>query len=335
MARKIETLNDTEMATLNEYMELYGLETLEEALDIAISEGSVDSGDGGKKVFIPEGVKILKLFSGHQKSKEAKVNKALKRAKRPALFEEDSFYLGTTLPKDDNGDFILDECTTIDVGEEPEIIVVSTMYKAVRAAFDASGQPERTNFDSTLALDMYNTGQSKMLTPYGSVADVIKKLKAEYHDGKQGKTQEKVPAALKVKFKIVLFCLVKTVDGWEKAMLELTNRYDEKQNLLTEWNKRDVKDSNGNMILPIKYVNKLKVTGSDNFDNPIIQIVYDGTLLDAKGVKEISKDTYALNRSIREFISSSVSALAGSEKPTQTASDVDNDIDDEDDVPDF
>ncbi len=326
MARLIETLSNEELELVTDYQELYGLDTLEEALDIAIAEGSIDNGEGGGRAFLPEDFRPMRLFTGHQKAKETKVNKALKKARMDTLFEDDIFYLGSELPKDDKGEFILEECKTTACGEKPTIVVLQIKYKAVRAAFDGAGQPEDSNFDSTLADSIFPSGQAQMSTKFGNAADIISGLKKEYHDGKMGKTQGNVPDKFKVKFKVVLFCMVKTDNGWEKAAVELSNRYEDSQNLVTEWNKRPTG-------IASRLVNTLEVTGEDNFDNPVIQILLNGSLSKADEAS-IKEDRADATRAIGKFMKDQ-QAQAKSEVIAQAPRVETEDSGDEDSVPEF
>ena len=111
---------------------------------------------------------------------------------------------------EDKKGFDLDKCSTVKVGERPTIIVNKVAYKLVRNVFDGQNKPLPTNFETTLADGIFPSHQEVMFNTKGgeSALSINTKLKKQYHDGEQGKTQAKVPAELKTKFRVVLFGLV-------------------------------------------------------------------------------------------------------------------------------
>lgn len=267
MAKTLANLTDAEFAIVNEYVEMFGISE-NEALAQALSEGSISDNDGGNFKYKPEGFHELKLYRLDTKSTLFKLNKALKTAKKPELFEEDCWYYNIDIAKtEDKKDFDLDKCSAVKVEGTPRVIVNKIAYKATRAIFDGQRKPLPTNFETTLANSVFPDDQKQMLLlkGEGNAYSVIQDLKKEYHDGKQGKTQEKVPDILKCKFKVVLFGLVEIDGKWEKFFMELTNKYDDKDSLTSIYNK----EATG---VKTRWISEVQITGQDSFENPTIQL---------------------------------------------------------------
>lgn len=328
MAKTLENLTNEELDIIQEYVDLFGISE-EEALAQALSEGSIVEQTGGSISFAPEGFKELKYYVVNNKSHLYKINKELKKAKKAELFPEDNFLLDIKIDKKEDGSYNLDNCGCTVVGDTAEIIVNRVMYKAARAAFDASGKPEETNFETTLVPSIYSDDQENMIS-YGKVVKgksakaIIDELKKEYHDGKNGKTQEKVPEKLKVKFKVVLFGLIKVEDTWEKFYLELSNRYDDKDkdpiSLVGFFNQQVTG-------IKTKWVCELKVTGEDNFQNPIIQVIPPEAPMSTDEFKKLS----ALVRETTEAVDSFVEGQKASISAKNTKASAEKQEDDSSD----
>ena len=306
MAKTIANLTNEEMMIITDYVELFGI-TEEEALSQAISEGSISDSVGGNFKYKPEGFHELKFYKVDAKSTLYKLNKELKKAKKEELFEDETFYYNTVITKtEDKKGFDLDKCSTVKVGERPTIIVNKVAYKLVRNAFDGQNKPLPTNFETTLADGIFPSHQEAMFNIKGgeSALSINTKLKKQYHDGEQGKTQAKVPAELKTKFRVVLFGLVLIEDKWEKFYMELSAKYDEKENLVAIFNK----EATG---MKSAWINELQITGNDVRENPIIQIQPIRKMEGAE-ITELKGLVFDTTREIAKFIQDQVAYAKGS-----------------------
>lgn len=307
MAKTIANLTNEEMMIITDYVELFGI-TEEEALSQAISEGSISDSVGGNFKYKPEGFNELKFYKVDPKSAMYKLNKALKGSKaHEELFEDETFYYNTVIAKtEDKKGFDLDKCSTVKVGERPTIIVNKVAYKLVRNVFDGQNKPLPTNFETTLADGIYPSHQEVMFNTKGgeSALSINTKLKKQYPDGEQGKTQAKVPAELKTKFRVVLYGLVLIEDKWEKFYMELSAKYDEKENLVAIFNK----EATG---MKSAWINELQITGNDVRENPIIQI-QPIRKMEGTEITELKDIVFGTTREIAKFIQDQVAYAKGS-----------------------
>ena len=306
MAKTLANLTNEEMMIITDYVELFGI-TEDEALAQAISEGSISDYTGGNFKYKPEGFHELKFYKVDAKSTLYKLNKELKKAKKDELFEDETFYYNTVITKtEDKKGFDLDKCSTVRVGETPEIIVNKVAYKLVRNAFDGQNKPLPTNFETTLADSIFPNHQELMFNTKGgeSALSIITKLKKQYHDGEQGKTQAKVPAELKTKFRVVLFGLVKIEDKWEKFFMELSAKYSEEENLVAIFNK----EATG---MKTSWLNELKITGNDVRENPILQI-QPVRKMEGAEFAELKDIIFETTREVAKFIQEQVAYAKGS-----------------------
>lgn len=314
MAKTIANLTNEEMMIITDYVELFGI-TEEEALSQAISEGSISDSVGGNFKYKPEGFNELKFYKVDPKSAMYKLNKELKKAKKDELFEDENFYYNTTIAKtEDKKGFDLDKCSTVKVGERPTIIVNKVAYKLVRNVFDGQNKPLPTNFETTLADGIYPSHQELMFNTKGgeSALSINTKLKKQYPDGEQGKTQAKVPDTLKTKFRVVLFGLVLIEDKWEKFYMELSAKYDEKENLVAIFNK----EATG---MKSAWINELQITGNDVRENPIIQIQPIRKMEGAE-ITDLKDIVFGTTREIAKFIQDQVAYAKGSKTTEDKAS---------------
>ena len=306
MAKTIANLTNEEMIIVTDYVELFGI-TEEEALSQAISEGSISDSVGGNFKYKPEGFNELKFYKVDAKSAMYKLNKELKKAKKDELFEDETFYYNTVIAKtEDKKGFDLDKCSTVKVGERPTIIVNKVAYKLVRNVFDGQNKPLPTNFETTLADGIFPSHQEVMFSIKGgeSALSINTKLKKQYPDGEQGKTQAKVPAELKTKFRVVLFGLVLIEDKWEKFYMELSAKYDEKENLVAIFNK----EATG---MKSAWINELQITGNDVRENPIIQI-QPIRKMEGTEITDLKDIVFGTTREIAKFIQDQVAYAKGS-----------------------
>ena len=244
-----------------------------------------------------------------------KLNKELKKAKKDELFEDETFYYNTVIAKtEDKKGFDLDKCSTVKVGERPTIIVNKVAYKLVRNVFDGQNKPLPTNFETTLADGIFPSHQEVMFNTKGgeSALSINTKLKKQYPDGEQGKTQAKVPAELKTKFRVVLYGLVLIEDKWEKFYMELSAKYDEKENLVAIFNK----EATG---MKSAWINELQITGNDVRENPIIQIQPIRKMEGAE-ITELKGLVFDTTREIAKFIQEQVAYAKGSKTSEDKAS---------------
>lgn len=322
--RTLAELTDAEIEIVNEYVELFEL-TEDEALAQALSEGSIQA-SSSNFVYAPEGFAELKYYVVNPKSTLYKLNKALKKDKQDELFEEDTFYYDIQVKKtEDKKDFDLPNCKATKVGEVPKIILTKVTYKAVRSAFDKQGNAEPTNFDTTLATSIYPDDQKQMMAyggAEGNVYNIIGKLKKEFHDGKQGKTQENVPDKLKVKFRVIAWGLVEIDGEWKKFWMDLSNRYSPEENLISVWEKEAVG-------VKSKWLSELQITGSDNFDNPIIQVI-PIEQMSTEDFKEISKEVNATTREVLQFIDAQKASVTSKGTSDEKPKDINEDASEED-----
>ena len=323
MAKTIANLTNDEMMIITDYVELFGI-TEEEALSQAISEGSISDSVGGTFKYKPEGFNELKFYKVDPKSAMYKLNKELKKNKKDELFEDETFYYNTMIAKtEDKKGFDLDKCSTVKVGERPTIIVNKVAYKLVRNIFDSQNKPLSTNFETTLADGIYPSHQEVMFNVKGgeSALSINTKLKKQYPDGEQGKTQAKVPAELKTKFRVVLYGLVLIEDKWEKFYMELSAKYDEKENLVAIFNK----EATG---MKSAWINELQITGNDVRENPIIQI-QPIRKMEGTEITELKDIVFGTTREIAKFIQDQVAYAKGSKTtedkaPANNSAEADN-----------
>ena len=314
MAKTIANLTNEEMMIITDYVELFGI-TEEEALSQAISEGSISDSVGGNFKYKPDGFNELRLYKVDPRRVEYKINKELKKNKKEEIFEDDVFYYNTQVVKtEDKKGFDLDKCSTVKVGERPTIIVNKVAYKLVRNVFDGQNKPLPTNFETTLADGIFPSHQEVMFNTKGgeSALSINTKLKKQYPDGEQGKTQAKVPAELKTKFRVVLFGLVLIGDKWEKFYMELSAKYDEKENLVAIFNK----EATG---MKSAWINELQITGNDVRENPIIQIQPIRKMEGAE-ITELKGLVFDTTREIAKFIQDQVAYAKGSKGSEDKAS---------------
>ena len=314
MAKTIANLTNEEMMIITDYVELFGI-TEEEALSQAISEGSISDSVGGNFKYKPDGFNELRLYKVDPRRVEYKINKELKKNKKEEIFEDDVFYYNTQVVKtEDKKGFDLDKCATVKVGERPTFIVNKVAYKLVRNVFDGQNKPLPTNFETTLADGIYPSHQEVMFNTKGgeSALSINTKLKKQYPDGEQGKTQAKVPDTLKTKFRVVLFGLVLIEDKWEKFYMELSAKYDEKENLVAIFNK----EATG---MKSAWINELQITGNDVRENPIIQIQPIRKMEGAE-ITELKGLVFDTTREIAKFIQEQVAYANGSKTSEDKAS---------------
>lgn len=284
MAKTLETLNENELALIAEYCEVGGF-TPEEALIIAISEGAITENDGSSVGYKPQGFEELKYYIVNPKSNYYKVNKALKAAKKPELFSDETFYYGTVFKKLDDGSYDLDNCTTTEVEGVPEVIVAKIAYRGVRNSFDSkSNKGYPTNFETTFADNLMPDSQKGMIALSGNqkgqdLLSILSDLKKQYHDGESGKTQKKVPVDLKVAFRVYVFGLVKIGNEWKRFFMNFTNR-------IADRGQADLSvDAEYKKITGMRstHICKIEVVGQDANQNPILQLIPS---------EKVSIDTY-------------------------------------------
>ena len=314
MAKTIANLTNEEMMIITDYVELFGI-TEEEALSQAISEGSISDSVGGNFKYKPEGFNELRLYKVDPRRVEYKINKELKKNKKEEIFEDDVFYYNTVIAKtEDKKGFDLDKCSTVKVGERPTFIVNKVAYKLVRNVFDGQNKPLPTNFETTLADGIFPSHQEVMFNTKGgeSALSINTKLKKQYPDGEQGKTQAKVPVELKTKFRVVLHGLVLIEGKWEKFYMELSAKYDKTDNLVEIFNK----EATG---MKSAWVNELQITGNDVRENPIIQIQPIRKMVGDE-ISELKGLVFDTTREIAKFVQGQVAYAKGSKTSEDKAS---------------
>lgn len=297
MAKTVETLTVSELEIVQQFVDMFEL-SAEEALKIAISEGAILENEGSGLKFSPDGFEPLRLYIVNNKSHYYKINKALKKDKKEEMFPEENFFYNTKIVKDDKGEYELDKCSTTCLGETVKIIPLRIMYKGRRASFDAQGKPDDTNLETTLAQTIGFLDQETMLsTGYKkgvSVKTLRDNLKKEYGDS--------VPDNLKIRFRCVLFGLVQVDGKWEKFYLDIANKYEEAA-LDFEFNK----DTTGK-IMKFKFTTELKVTGTDDNENPIIQMVNTKELSE-KEFLALKPEILAGKKEIETFVHSQIDSV--------------------------
>jgi len=297
MSKTVNSLTPEEMEVLEQYVDLLGVDE-EEALKQAISDKAISDNTGGGVGFKPEGFEEIKFNGGNPKANMVLANRAYKKANKKDFFEMDHYYYNPKHPKGDDGKFIVDEISGEDLGEEVEFIITKVAYRASRATFGKSG-PEKTNFETTYADDMFPTSQQNMIIKGGgldgqNIWDYGKQLKSKYHDGINGKTQAKVPDNLKYKFKVVIFGLAKVDGEWKKAFFEGTNRYEDEYNLVADF----LNDAKG---IKLMWVNELKIDGADGQNNPIQKVIPQKALA-KKEWTEMKQEIMDNSRAVQKFI---------------------------------
>lgn len=212
MARELHTLNDNEMAMVEEYISAGIADTHEIALQYLLDSGMVSDKVSTKGVYMPEGFAYLKFHNGHQKSKFTQVDKLCKKAKKDSPFELENWYLGAEFPKDESGTILIDDVVKgYEVGQNPELIITHVLYAGKR--YNPAKPAE--SIETTLGSGM-NIDQQKAMIDFKSKKSLYD-IRQEQIKAYKVATYAEVEKDEKIKFTINIFCLVKTEDGWKKA----------------------------------------------------------------------------------------------------------------------
>ena len=324
--KTLDKLTAEELVLVAEYSEALGLNE-QEALDMAIQEGSISANEESSVGYKPEGYEELKRYAIHAKSKQFKLNKALKKAGKEELYEDEVFYYGSKFKTNEDGSFNFDECTTTAVEGNPKVVVTKISYRGVRKNFDsATNRGFETDFETSFGDNLYPSQQEQMIALGGTekgnkLSDITANLKKTYHDGKNGKTYAKVPQDLKVSFRVYVFGLVEIAGEWKPFFIDVPNR-------IANAGEPDMSiDAQYNQVAGMKS-NKyfeLQVTGQDAHENSIIQLVNVGKNEDYKAFAP----TYlAASRSVADFMKAqreSVSKPTSKPETKVTAPDLEED----------
>ena len=294
MAKTLENLTMAEQEILQGFMDAFGC-TEAEALDMALTDGAIKEVTGGGLRFAPDEYKELKFYRANNKSHFYKIDKKRKNAGiKEALFEEDCFFYDTKISKDDKGEYKLDECSTTNLGATPEIIVLGTFFKAKRATFDSQGKADPTNFDTTMEASLAKAHQDSMIL-LGSDQKGLSALKVRDLLKKEYGDLDKVPEKLKVKFRTMLYGLVKVEGEWKRFYIEVSNKMED-ENKLTYFFDKDT----AGKIIKAKFINTLELTGDDNNENPIIQIKVSKEM-SLEEFNEIKGEIQSATKALSEF----------------------------------
>ena len=274
MAKTLETLTAEELVILQEYIEIGGFDEVT-ALQIALAEGAISEEGAASVGYKPQDYAELKYHVINPKSNHYKVNKALKAAKKQELFADECFYYDTKFKKNEDGSYDLDNCSTVEIEGIPEVIVTKIAYRGVRRGFDAkAGKAFPTNFETTFADNLMPDSQKGMVALNGTVKGqdllyILNDLKKQYHDGEAGKTQKKVPADLKVSFRVYVFGLVKINGEWKRFYMDVSNKIADKgqADLSVDAEYKKIQGMRSTHIC------KIEVVGQDANQNPILQLI--------------------------------------------------------------
>ena len=315
MAKTLANLNNVELAVIGEISEDFGI-TLEEALELALSDGTITEGAGGNYPYKPQGYSEIKYYVTNPKANLTKANKIYKKETKKDLFEDENFYMDINIPKDEDGNITAEGMSAVCLGAEVDnFVVLNVLYKGDRSKFDGTGKPLDTNFETCYAPNIFREGQDVMLNVKTgkSMTEIRAELERDYPSKDPKKKMASVPNELQTRFRVLVLGMVQVEGEWKKVYIEITKRYSNKEAIEMDFMQAVGKGQK------LKERAKLKINGEDNNANPLLYLEPLGKV-DTDTFKSYSQIALQELRDIAAWLDAQKAAISGAPSEAKSGS---------------